>query len=333
MSSNQQPLVSVVTPLYNGEAYLRECIESVLAQTYTNWDYTIVNNCSTDRSLEIAQEYATRDPRIRVRSNDAFVGVIQNYNNAFRQASPESKYCKAVAADDWLFPDCLEKMVLLAEHHPSVAIVGAYQLQDTRVTSDGLAYPSTIVQGRDVCRSLLLGGPYVFGSPTTVLFRSDIVRSRYAFYNESNLHADGEACLEFLQHHDFGFVHQVLTFTRLREESLTSYSISFQTYLPYKLYELVTYGPKYLSDAELTERIRSRLDTYYHYLASQIHERRGQDFWKFHREKLAELGYPLSWTRLTVAAARFVLTTVLNLPKMMEIVARRIRGIRSGGLQ
>jgi glycosyltransferase involved in cell wall biosynthesis len=43
----QEPLVSVVTPVYNGEIYLRECIESVLNQTYTHWDYTIVNNCST----------------------------------------------------------------------------------------------------------------------------------------------------------------------------------------------------------------------------------------------------------------------------------------------
>ena len=48
MNSNQKPLVSIVTPVYNGELYLRECIDSVLAQSYENWDYTIVNNCSTD---------------------------------------------------------------------------------------------------------------------------------------------------------------------------------------------------------------------------------------------------------------------------------------------
>jgi glycosyltransferase involved in cell wall biosynthesis len=50
-----QPLVSVVTPVYNGAEYLRQCIESVLAQSYENWDYLIVNNCSKDRTLEIAQ--------------------------------------------------------------------------------------------------------------------------------------------------------------------------------------------------------------------------------------------------------------------------------------
>src|SRR5439155_13185774 len=79
MSSEQNVLVSVVTPVFNGERYLRECIESVLAQTYTNWDYVIVDNQSTDRTNEIAHEYAARDPRIRVIRNDAFVRVVQNY--------------------------------------------------------------------------------------------------------------------------------------------------------------------------------------------------------------------------------------------------------------
>lgn len=325
MAPSQQSLVSVVTPVFNGERYLRECIESVLAQTYTHWDYTIVNNCSSDRTLEIAQEYAAKDPRIRIKNNDAFVGVIQNHNIAFRQISPDSKYCKVVCADDWIFPECLKQMVSLAERHPTVVVVGAYQLQGTRITSDGLPYPSTVVPGREACRALLLGGPYVFGSPTTVLFRSEIVRSRHSFYDESNLHADADACLEFLEHHDFGFVHQVLTFTRLREESLTSYSVSFQTYLPSKLYQLVRFGPKYLSDAELNDRIQARLHAYYRYLGSQIHERRGRDFWTFHRGKLAELGYPLSRGRLTISTILFWLGIVLNAPRMIEIVARRLR--------
>src|SRR3989442_1303003 len=101
MTSRRAALVSVVTPVYNGENYLRECIESVLAQTYTHWDFTIVNNCSTDRTLDIAQEYAVKDPRIRIHNNETLVRQIANYNIAFRQISPESKYCKVVAADDW----------------------------------------------------------------------------------------------------------------------------------------------------------------------------------------------------------------------------------------
>src|SRR6185436_19570783 len=97
MNTSQLPLVSVVTPVYNGEDHLEECIESVLRQTYTNWNYTIVNNCSKDRTLQIAEQYAARDPRIRVHTNTTFARVIENFNNAFRQVSPDSTYCKVVS--------------------------------------------------------------------------------------------------------------------------------------------------------------------------------------------------------------------------------------------
>ena len=78
----EQPLVSVVTPVHNGERYLRRCIESVIAQSHVNWDYTIVNNCSTDGTLGIALEYASRDHRIRVQSNSSFLHINANYNMA-----------------------------------------------------------------------------------------------------------------------------------------------------------------------------------------------------------------------------------------------------------
>src|SRR5258708_13357028 len=87
MTSRLEPLVSIVTPVYNGEQYLSECIESVLSQTYTHWDYVIVNNCSTDRTPDIAREYAARDARIRIHSNETFLRVIENYNIAGRHAS------------------------------------------------------------------------------------------------------------------------------------------------------------------------------------------------------------------------------------------------------
>ncbi len=322
----QSPLVSVVTPVHNGEPYLRGCIESVLAQTYTHWDHTIVNNCSTDRTVEIAREYADRDPRIRIWNSATFVRVEQSYNNAFRQISRASKYCKVVAADDRLFPECVEKMVGLAEEHPSVAIVGAYGLLGAKVQWQGLPYPSTRVSGRELCRARLLGGPYVFGTATSLLYRSDIVRSRHAFYNESNFHCDSEACLEFLEHNDFGFIHQVLTFQGVREDSLTSFSQTMQTYLPWVLLELVRYGPKYLTAEELKSRIRQHLKDYYDYLGEQIYAGRGREFWNYHRSQLATLGHPMSTRRLATAASSYALEFV-NPKSMVKGVVRPLRKI------
>jgi glycosyltransferase involved in cell wall biosynthesis len=327
MTSRQPPLVSVVTPVYNGERYLRECIESVLSQTYNHWDYTIVDNCSTDRTLDIAREYTIKDPRIRIHSNDTFVRVIQNYNIAFRQISPESEFCKVVAADDRLFPECLEKMVRLAEQHPSVAIVGAYGLEGARLVWPRFPYPSTVVPGREACRLRLLERANIFGTPTSVLFRSDIIRSRHAFQNESNLHADSEAYLEFLEHRDFGFVHQILTFRSDDKGSLTSFSQEFNTYLPNDLYELMTYGPKYLTEAEVTQQVRERLRDYYRYLGEQVYRRRTREFWNFHRGKLATLGYPLSTTRLAASAISWALDLVLNPKSTAERVVRRVRRV------
>ena len=105
------PLVSVITPVYNAEPYLKACIESVLSQTYENIEYLIVDNCSTDSSLEIANHYAQIDKRIRVVQNTEFLSIMPNWNHAMRSMVPESRYCKVVHADDWLYPECIEKMV------------------------------------------------------------------------------------------------------------------------------------------------------------------------------------------------------------------------------
>lgn len=328
----QDPLVSVVTPVYNGEKFLRQCVESVLGQTYQNWDYAIVNNRSSDRTLDIAQEFASRDPRIRVYTNETFVPVNGNYNNAFRKISPQSKYCKVIAADDWLSPDCLRQMVGLAEDHPSVAIVGTYALAESTVMWQGLPYPSTVVPGKDVCRSWLLGGPYVFGTASSELFRSEMVRSRQSFYNESNLHADTEACLEFLRRGDFGFVHQILVFQGTQKDSLTSFSRRMNTYLPHWLYWLTKYGPEYLTAEEQASRIRHVVKSYYGYLAKQVFLGRETEFWNYHRSKLAEYGYPLSRTRLAAAATSFGFSRLnpQSLAKAVALPFRRFSGRRQG---
>ena len=332
MTSPALPRVSVVTPAYNGEEYLRECVESVLAQTYPNWDYTIVNNCSTDRTLEIANEYAARDPRIRVVNNATFVRAVENHNIAVRQMAPESKYCKIVAADDWLFPECIERMVAVAEAHPGVAIVGAYGLRGgTRVAWDGLPYPSTVVSGRDVCRMNFLRGVYVFGAPTSLLFRADVVRSRNAFFNESNVHADKEVCFDILQHHDFGFVHQVLTYMRVQPNSLSADAVRHKRNLASGLNDLVTYGPVFLSAEEMEERLREQLRRYYADLGRLAFQRPGREFWAFHRGKMASLGHPMSRWRLTTAMISFALGFLLNLSNTPGALRRFARGSRRRG--
>lgn len=300
------PLVSVLTPAYNEEKYISECMESVLAQTYANWEYTIVDNCSTDKTLEIAESYAAKDPRIHICKSEAFVPAMANLNRTFRRISPGSKYCKMVLADDWIFPECLERMVSLAEKHPSVGIVGAYGLRDRWVEWVGLPYPSLNVPGREICRQRLLGGPYLFGSSTSVLFRSALVRSHDPFYDESNVHADSAVCFELLKQCDFGFVHQVLTFSRERPASLVQTSRDLNTVAHSILHELVVYGPYYLTTEEFADRLKVTVSNYYHFLTTSLLQGRERRFWDYHKAKLNEEGIEFSYTQLAYSLCKRV---------------------------
>ena len=240
MVDSPQVPVSVVTPVHNGAQYLAECIESVLGQTHQNWEYVIVDNCSQDDSVEIARRYAVKDARIRVQTNQEFLRAIPNHNRALRQISPESKYCKVVFADDWMFPECLEKMLAIAQQHSSIGIVSAYSLDGQRILWAGLPYPSTVVSGRDLCRKLFLEDLRVLGSATAMLYRADLVRNRDPFYCESGLHGDTETHVALLGNCDFGFVHQVLTFTRARQQSLSAISTELNTHIAGNLHTLAT---------------------------------------------------------------------------------------------
>ncbi|MGA9144687.1 MAG: glycosyltransferase family A protein [Candidatus Acidiferrales bacterium] len=323
MANSSQPLVSVIVPVYNGAEFLAECIDSVLAQTYSNWDCTIINNCSIDDSSGIAHRYAVKDPRIRVHENQQFLRAVPNYNVGLRQISVDSRYCKIVFADDWIFPECLERMVAVGERQPSVGIVGAYGLQGRQVMWAGLPYPSTLVRGREVCRKLFLENLYVFGTGTSLLYRSSLVRSRDPFYNESNLHADSEVCVASLRTCDFGFVNQVLTYTRVRAGSLTSFTNDINTLIAGRLYDLVTYGRDYLTAQEFDSCLDRQLDEYYEFLARSLRWGRDKKFWDYHRRKLIDAGVGYDRVRFARAFLSKVATAVFNPKDTIEKMFKR----------
>ena len=275
---DQEPFVSVLTPVYNGAEFLRECIESVLNQSYSNWEYVLVNNQSTDQSLEIIEEYAAIDKRIRIHNNEDFLPQMQNLNHAFRQISPESKYCKVVHADDWLFPDCIAKMVEVNEEYPTVGIVSAYRLNDEKVGLDGLSYPSNFNDGREIARNYLMNGTSYFGSPSSLLICSDLIRKRDKFYIESHMASDTGACLEVLKESDFGFVHDVLTFTRDHEMSISNTACRENySFIYARLYSKLEYGPYFLSEEECEKALADEMNFFYILLARNLMQKKSID--------------------------------------------------------
>ena len=324
MMQNSQPLVSIITPVYNTEKYLAECIESVLNQNYFNWEYIIVNNKSTDKSLEIAEHYAKYEPRVRVVTNNIFLSLMKNWNHSMRLLSAESKYCKVVHADDWIFPECISKMVAIAEKYSSVGIVGAYRLDEDRVNLDGLPAKINCFNGREICRGQLRGRPYLFGSPTSLLIRSDIVRERDPFFDESTLQADKEACYEILMEHDFGFVHQVLTFTRRHNETITSKAQSVNTQR--RFLTLTKYGPRLFSESEFKKLYRKGIEKYYLHLVKAFFELKDRDFFKHHMEEFERIGEPLNWAKI----GKLAIWQLLNLRDTLHAIKRGIILRRKG---
>lgn len=325
-TANQRPRVSVVTPVYNGEKHLSDCIESVLAQTHSDFDYLIVNNCSTDRTLEIAQQYAARDPRIRIHSNPELLNVVDSHNKAFSLASPENKYIKIVGADDWLFPNCLTELVDVAEQHPTVGMVTSYVLVGSRIGWAGLPFPSTFVTGRDICRMRLLNRILVFGGPSASLLRTDVVKARQPFYTVGNYHGDNEAYLNLLRDNDFGFVHQVLSYNRRGEDSRTTHYLqSFNSNILMTLEELVRFGPTYLTTSELEKRIDEATTEYYEFLARSVFDFRGKEFWDTHRARLDKLGRSLDRVTLGRFVVSHFLDLVLNPKRTIGNAIKRMR--------
>jgi glycosyltransferase involved in cell wall biosynthesis len=281
----------VVTPVHNGERYLAECIESVLAQTYDNWQYLVVDNCSSDRTPEIARDYAARDSRVRLHQSEEFLPIIANWNRALRLIPSGAKYCKVVHADDTLFPECLERMVDVAERSPSVTLVTSYALWGDEVRHQGVPYPLEVVDGREICRSTLQGNCYVFGSPSSLLLRAADVRARPSFYNEQNLHADTEVCFDLLRDADLGFVHQILTRTRVHDEAMTSSSVRINTFHDAWLTIHIKYGEFYLGRREYHRRLVARLRRYALFLAKAVIKAKFRDprFRNHHRVALGLL--------------------------------------------
>lgn len=327
--------VSVVTPVYNGANFLAECIESVLNQTFRDFEYIVVNNCSTDSSLDIAMEYARQDGRIRVHNNERYLEVIENHNHAFRMISPVAKYCKIVSADDFIFPDCLARLVALAEVNPSVGIVGSYQLSGSDVRWQGFTYPRAVIPGREMCREVFLGRrrTFGFGSPTSVLYRADLVRRSTSFYPNPSPHADTSACFESLKTSDYGFVYQVLSLERIHRETQSSESADINRYAPAGLRDVKEYGPAYLTTDELERRLRREIASYYRYLVANLVRHRNKEFWGYHRRQLKELGYPMTTWRLFKAAVRRALQESVNPGQAVSKVWRRICPKSSGATE
>ena len=118
--NNSTPCVTIGMPVYNGEQFLKQALDSILAQTFKDFELVISDNASTDATQEICHDYAASDRRIRYHRNEKNIGCNNNFNRVFELST--GKYFKWAAHDDVLHPSFLSKCTAVLERDPSIVM-------------------------------------------------------------------------------------------------------------------------------------------------------------------------------------------------------------------
>ncbi len=175
----ENPLVTVLMPVYNGEKYLREAIESILNQTFTDFEFLIINDGSTDNTKEIILSY--NDKRIRYIENETNIKLIDTLNKGIKLA--KGKYIARMDCDDISLPKRLEKQVDFMERNPDITVCGTH----LKTIGSGIAsvWKTAETQEEIICNML-------FNSPMnhpTVVFRKEELGD-YLYYSKDYPHAE-----------------------------------------------------------------------------------------------------------------------------------------------
>ena len=182
------PRVSVCIPVYNCEQYVGQAIESVLAQTYTDFELIILDNCSTDSTGAVIRRY--NDSRIRLVENETNIGAAGNWNKALSEATGE--FIKLLCADDYLYDTCLERQLLLMDRSAGGQVVmvccgrDVVDNQGNRLMKRGFGAAEGRVSGKLAIKKTVRSGTNLFGEPSAVLLRAAALKQVGLFDGSRN---------------------------------------------------------------------------------------------------------------------------------------------------
>lgn len=206
------PKISIILPCYNGADMLGGAIESVQNQTFKDWELIIVNDCSTDNTLKVANAYAAKDERIRVFSNEHNSKLPATLNHGFREARGE--YWTWTSDDNLLLPDFCQEMSLYLDEHPDVGFVVG---DEYSIDVDGNIIGTSIKP--DNLRSKLPLNNYV---GATFMYRKEIAQQAGEYRTDLFLVEDYEYWLRMSFLTEMGHVNKILYKYRHHNRSLTA---------------------------------------------------------------------------------------------------------------
>ena len=267
-----QPAVSVIMPTYNRADYLKKAVQSILDQTFNNFELVIINNYSTDDTLEVINAF--NDSRIKV-INFKNGGVIAKSRNQGIMQSV-GKYIAFLDDDDLWCPDKLELQIKYMDEHPEFDLVYSNALIiDEHGNKNGLLKDSKDAKTGHVFLDLLYEN---FIPVLTVLMKREIIETNGVFNEDPSMRAaeDFEYWLRTSLKFNFGYIDKALTLYRIHSESVsmainrpllrqkTLQRFMFKKEVPEKYYKNIAYN---------IERLNSDISVYYWSISDKINAR------------------------------------------------------------
>lgn len=241
-----QPLVSLIIPVYNLADYLPHCLDSVREQTYQNLEVLLVDDGSTDRSLAICQEYARQDSRFKVISK-ANSGVSDSRNRALDQAV--GKYIQFLDGDDWLAPSATETFVHAAESTGADLVISHfYRVADEHVAPRGHIKARRLLTRQEFAEEMMKApANYYYGVLWNKLYRRSIIEAHYLrFDSQVNWGEDFLFNLEYIEYVRLvSAVPEPIYFYRKRGNSLVNSQTSLRRTIAMKIQTFDSYKELY----------------------------------------------------------------------------------------
>lgn len=271
------PQVSILIPAYNVGPYLAETLDSVMGQTWTDWEAIVVDDCSTDNTWAVAQDYAARDARIQAVRNRQNLGMLGNWNHGISLCN--APYFVKLDADDIWHPQMLEKAVAILETHPGVGLVFSRYINiDERgheLAGTDVPLPDFAAGKAFSCVPLVRQGPgrmlsYAILKQGLSVMRRDIFDRigmyRYLLTKDTQASTDTEFYFRLGAHYDIYCIDEVLYRYRIHAASISATDTASQL-SDQKIYEIkhsiISYyteqgllpagtGKKYLEEVQTT---------------------------------------------------------------------------------
>lgn len=213
--------VTICIPCHNSEKFIATTVQSVLASTYKNFEIHIIDNASTDNTVEVIKSIQKQNKNIFLHKNKVNIGMFPNMNKCIKIAN--GKYLKIICSDDILYPKCLEDEVNILENHKNVVLVyGASNI----ITDKGrILFTRRFfnkdrgVNGGVLINQILLSGRNPLGEPTGIMLRTSLLK-KYKLHFDDNFKyvSDLELWIQMLQHGNGYYCNSIQSGFRLHKD-------------------------------------------------------------------------------------------------------------------